>query len=50
MRLRAFDAYGRALRELQKALWDPARMYRDETLAAARTLVLFEVSVPPLSS
>lgn len=43
MKLRAFDAYGKALRELQKALWDPNAMYRDETLAATRALVIFEV-------
>ena len=44
MRLHAFDTYGRALRELQKALWDPNAMYQDQTLAAARALVMFEVS------
>ena len=44
MRFRAFDAYGKALRELQKALWDPKRMYRDETLLATRALVTFEAS------
>ncbi|KAL9091494.1 MAG: hypothetical protein Q9165_004880 [Trypethelium subeluteriae] len=43
MKLRAYDAYGKALRELQKALWDPNAMYRDETLAAARALVAFEM-------
>ncbi|KAL9063061.1 MAG: hypothetical protein Q9157_008446 [Trypethelium eluteriae] len=43
MKLRAYDAYGKALRELQKALWDPNAMYRDETLAAARALVAFEI-------
>lgn len=48
MRLRAFDAYGKALRELQKALWDPVAMYHDETLAAARALVFFEVRPTPL--
>jgi hypothetical protein len=48
LRLRAFDAYGRALQELQKALFDPNLMYRDDTLAAARSLVTFEVASPVL--
>ncbi|KAI9704695.1 MAG: hypothetical protein M1820_005443 [Bogoriella megaspora] len=43
MRMRAFDAYGRALRELQRSLYDPNAMYNDTTLAAARCLVTFEL-------
>ncbi len=38
-----FRKYGQALRELQRALWDEALMYRDETLAACNALVLYEV-------
>lgn len=35
--------HGRALRELQKALWDPELAARDETLAAVKTLALYEI-------
>ena len=36
--------YGHALRELQKALWDERMMWLDETLAAAYSLSVYEVS------
>lgn len=36
--------YGRALQELQKALWDEQMMWLDETLAAAYTLSVYEVN------
>lgn len=35
--------HGQALRELQKALWDPELAMRDETLSAIKTLALYEV-------
>lgn len=35
--------YGKALWELQRALWDERLVYRDETLAASHALVLYEV-------
>ncbi|KAL8692937.1 MAG: hypothetical protein Q9218_002139 [Villophora microphyllina] len=35
--------YGQALRELQRALWDPRLMCLDETLAACSALVLYEL-------
>ena len=37
--------YGRALQELQKALWDKQLMWLDDTLAAAYTLSVYEVSI-----
>lgn len=40
-----YRKYGQALRELQRALWNQGLMYRDETLAACNTLVLYEVSL-----
>lgn len=36
--------YGRALRELQRSLWDEPTMWLDETLAAAYALSVYEVS------
>lgn len=36
--------YGKALRDLQSALWDPKRMYSDETLVACMLLGQYEVS------
>ena len=38
--------YLRALSNLQKALWDKSRMYRDETLAACMALETYEVNPP----
>jgi len=35
--------YTKGLIELQRALWDPKLMYKDETLAACMSLVLYEV-------
>jgi hypothetical protein len=38
--------YNQALRQLQLALYDEDAMHRDETLAAARTLMTYDVSLP----
>lgn len=38
--------YGRALRDLQSALWDSRRMYSEETLLACMLLGQYEVSYP----
>lgn len=35
--------YGQGLRELQKALWDPKLMYKNETLAACMALFTYEI-------
>jgi hypothetical protein len=35
--------YTQGLWELQKALWDPKLMYREETLAACMSLIVYEV-------
>jgi hypothetical protein len=35
--------YGQGLWELQKALWDPQLMYKDETLAACMALSMYEI-------
>jgi hypothetical protein len=35
--------YGKALKDLQKALYDPSRMYSDEVLTACMVLSLYEV-------
>jgi hypothetical protein len=40
-------AYGRALRELQKALLSPTLAMQDETLAACYVLAIYEVSLYP---
>lgn len=42
--------YGRGLWELQKALWDPKLMYKDETLAACMSLSLYEMLECPAQS
>jgi hypothetical protein len=39
--------YIQGLWELQRALWDPKLMYRDETLAACMMLIFYEVSECP---
>jgi len=39
--------YIQGLRELQKALWDPNLMYREETVAACSCLVMYEVMECP---
>ena len=39
----SLEYYTQSLWELQKALWDPKQMYRDETLAACRILGLYEL-------
>ncbi|KAI9819123.1 MAG: hypothetical protein M1827_007279 [Pycnora praestabilis] len=39
----AMSLYGKALWELQRALWDETLMYRDETLAASMVLGMYEV-------
>ena len=38
-------AYGLALAEVQKALWDKRQMYDDDTLAAGRVCSLYEVKL-----
>jgi hypothetical protein len=35
--------YTQGLRELQKALWDPKLMHRDEICASCVTLIMYEV-------
>jgi Fungal specific transcription factor domain len=42
--------YGQGLRELQKALWDPRLMYKDETLAACMALFMYEFIECPAES
>jgi hypothetical protein len=42
--------YGQGLWELQKALWDPKLMYRDETLAACMMLFTYELIECPEES
>jgi hypothetical protein len=42
--------YGHSLRELQKALWDPKLMYKDETLAACLMLMMYEIMECPADS
>lgn len=42
--------YVSGLRELQKALWDPLLMYRDETLAACLNLSMYELFECPTGS
>lgn len=39
----SLHSYVEGLGELQKALWDPKLMYRDETLAACMALWMYEV-------
>ena len=39
--------HGRALWALQKALWDPSSMYKDETLAACMALAMYEATECP---
>lgn len=39
--------YTFALRQLQKALWNPGLMYRDETLAACMALAMYEMMECP---
>lgn len=43
MHILGLTAYARALKYLQKALWDPELVLRDETLAACLLLMTFEV-------
>lgn len=43
LRIQGKRFYGLALKQLQIALWDPVLMLNEETLAAARTLVSYEV-------
>jgi hypothetical protein len=51
VRLRAssLELYGKALCELQRALWNKKRMYRDETLAATMVLSMYEVCIAALT-
>jgi hypothetical protein len=51
VRLRAssLELYGKALCELQRALWNKKRMYRDETLAATMILRMYEVCIAALT-
>jgi hypothetical protein len=46
----SLGSYVQGLRELQKALWDPKLMYRDETLAACMALWMYEVLECPEGS
>jgi Fungal specific transcription factor domain len=46
----SMELYGQGLRELQKALWDPNMMYKDETLAACIALSMYEVLECPLKN
>lgn len=39
--------YTLGIRQLQKALWDPTLMYRDETLAACMALAMYEITECP---
>lgn len=43
----SLKSYVEGLWELQKALWDPKLMYRDETLAACMALWMYEVMECP---
>ena len=43
----SLKSYVQGLWELQKALWDPALMYRDETLSACMALWMYEVMECP---
>lgn len=42
--------YTQGLSEVQKALWNPELMYRDETLAASMTLAMYELTECPAAS
>ena len=42
--------YTQGLSEVQKALWDPALMYSDETLAASMALAMYELTECPAAS
>jgi Fungal specific transcription factor domain len=42
--------YTRGLCELQKALWNPKLMYREETLAACMALTMYELQECPAKS
>lgn len=42
--------YTLGLSEVQKALWDPELMYKDETLAASMALAMYELSECPSES
>lgn len=46
----SLKSYGAGLWELQKALWDPGLMYRDETLAACMALWMYEVIECPAAT
>jgi hypothetical protein len=46
----SLKSYVQGLWELQKALWDPSLMYRDETLAACMALWMYEVMECPAGS
>ena len=41
--LRGIQRYGDALREVQKALWNPDDMWKIQTLAATKVLGLYEI-------
>jgi Fungal specific transcription factor domain len=42
--------YGGGLRELQRALWDPKQMYKDDTLGACVLMALYEIYECPSGS
>ena len=41
----SLNAYGKALKYLQKALWDPIQMWDDQTFVAAKIMFLYEVCI-----
>jgi hypothetical protein len=42
--------YGQSLWELQRALWDPTQMHRDETFGACMAMIMYEVVECPNST
>ena len=46
----SLNLYTQGLQQLQKALWDPSLMYKDETLGACMALALYEVIECPMES
>lgn len=50
MMTESLQLYTLGLSEIQKALWNPALMYKDETLAASMALAMYELSECPSES
>jgi len=46
----SLNLYAQGLVELQKALWDPELMYRDETLGACMALAMYEMIECPAAT